>query len=811
MKKGTVTGLIAMIAYFCLGMMTTPSFGATTTLNDDFNGNSLDTTKWSSSSLFSGTTDPSIGVFDSSQQLQIGPLYPNLSGSHYNGIVSVNRYDLTGASASIQLVQGPSSSTAADAMFTVGSDVNNFYRIYLEAGTLVVQRKAAGVKAVLLSITYDPVNHSFWRIRHDSASGSALFETAANNGGLPGTWTQRYSEVWNSLIPVTSVLLELKAGTWQAESGNPGTVVFDNFSMGSGTVIVPPPPPPNETVLLADDFNSASLNQANWSTGPLFSGLTDGTILATDANQQLQIGPLYQYTSGSHYNGVTSNNTYDFTGAYCYVQIVRAGPANTNADSMLTIGNSGSYYYRFYVSNGRLNALKMVGGTKTTLASTSYDATNHSFLRIRHDATGASVVFETAPSSGGAPGTWTQRYSEPWNSNIILSNTRFEIKAGTWQSESTLPGTITFDNFRAAKPASITQPPQTPQVSISASTLSGNAPLAVTFSANASSANGSIVSYNWDFGDGHTSSSQSPSNTYQSAGQYSAVVNVIDNVGATASASIAISVSSPPPPPTGSTIKWLTWNIQFNEGTDNVVSLDRIATYIAKYTPDVVTMCQFNKLSDSGVNQVNQIVTMLQQKTGITYTPLFSPKYPGGNEGNLIISRFAVVSTSSLYLSANRSIVEMTVVVNGRTVHLFGTHLDDATQANRLLEISQIQAYVNSFGGNNIIAGDFNASPDQVEIKTMATWAYSAWAQSMSAGTAAAYPDNPVNTMTRTRRGQLDHIFYTQASPNLTLLSAQIPDVRDLGHTPAQYIGTSDDLGVRPSDHNLVIATFRVN
>src|SRR5262249_32263462 len=109
------------------------------------------------------------------------------------------------------------------------------------------------------------------------------------------------------------------------------------------------------------------------------------------------------------------------------------------------------------------------------------------------------------------------------------------------------------------------------------------------------------------------------------------------------------------------------------------------------------------------------------------------------------------------------------------------------------------------------IAGDFNASPDQAEIQTMMTWAYDCWAQSFGAGTASAYPDNPVNAMTRTRRGQLDHVFYTHGSPNLTLLSSQIPDVRDLTHTPVELIGTTDDLGVRPSDHNLVIATFRVN
>jgi hypothetical protein len=28
----------------------------------------------------------------------------------------------------------------------------------------------------------------------------------------------------------------------------------------------------------------------------------------------------------------------------------------------------------------------------------------------------------------------------------------FELKAGTWQPESVAPGTVVFDNFRAARP-----------------------------------------------------------------------------------------------------------------------------------------------------------------------------------------------------------------------------------------------------------------------------------------------------------------------------------------------------------------------
>jgi hypothetical protein len=59
--------------------------------------------------------------------------------------------------------------------------------------------------------------------------GRVVFETAPNNAGVPGTWVQRYSEVWHRSISRAAINFELKAGTWQAEANAPGRVIFDNF------------------------------------------------------------------------------------------------------------------------------------------------------------------------------------------------------------------------------------------------------------------------------------------------------------------------------------------------------------------------------------------------------------------------------------------------------------------------------------------------------------------------------------------------------------------------------------------------------
>jgi hypothetical protein len=51
------------------------------------------------------------------------------------------------------------------------------------------------------------------------------------------------------------------------------------------------------------------------------------------------------------------------------------------------------------------------------------------------------------------PGSWVIRHGEAWAQVAVpLSAIIFEIKAGTWQSESVAPGSVVIDNFKAAKP-----------------------------------------------------------------------------------------------------------------------------------------------------------------------------------------------------------------------------------------------------------------------------------------------------------------------------------------------------------------------
>ncbi len=72
------------------------------------------------------------------------------------------------------------------------------------------------------------------------------------------------------------------------------------------------------------------------------------------------------------------------------------------------------------------------------------------------------------------------------------------------------------------------------------------ADLQVTFNDTSSDTDGSVVSWNWDFGDGGNSSAQNPVHTYTADGSYTVTLTVTDNGGDSDSTSQLVTVSSPP-------------------------------------------------------------------------------------------------------------------------------------------------------------------------------------------------------------------------------------------------------------------------
>ena len=82
-----------------------------------------------------------------------------------------------------------------------------------------------------------------------------------------------------------------------------------------------------------------------------------------------------------------------------------------------------------------------------------------------------------------------------------------------------------------------------PVAGASASPESGTAPFDVVFTGTGSDSDGTVVSYEWTFGDGASSTSQNPTHIYNSPGTYTATLTVTDDDGATGSDSVVITVT----------------------------------------------------------------------------------------------------------------------------------------------------------------------------------------------------------------------------------------------------------------------------
>jgi PKD repeat protein len=128
--------------------------------------------------------------------------------------------------------------------------------------------------------------------------------------------------------------------------------------------------------------------------------------------------------------------------------------------------------------------------------------------------------------------------------NYRLLPTSLYVHAGTDGADIG----VNFDALQAAigGQANGNQPPQ---VSITATPVSGAAPLNVIFTSNASDPDGSIVGYNWNFGDGQSASGPATSHLYQSAGTFTAQLTVTDNGGASVMASVVVTVTTSANPP----------------------------------------------------------------------------------------------------------------------------------------------------------------------------------------------------------------------------------------------------------------------
>ena len=256
--------------------------------------------------------------------------------------------------------------------------------------------------------------------------------------------------------------------------------------------------------------------------------------------------------------------------------------------------------------------------------------------------------------------------------------------------------------------------------------------------------------------------------------------------------------TSPPPPPpsTGTTLRVMQWNIHKTKGSDGRCNPDGIATFIAKHNPDVVSLNEVNFFSGVcawSFDMSEKLESLLQQKTGVNwYRQSVVGEGGSSGTGNVLLSRHAPTSSGSTHLSYDRGVAQMSIVVNGRTINLFSTHVEYFTSWWRPIQIKQAVAWMRGFSEARIMLGDFNTWPNTSDYSIIGTPYQDAWTAAQNAGTATAYNGSGVTHGS----SRFDYIFHSRVS----VLSLQRVDV------PKALVN-----GIYLSDHAPVIAVYRVN
>jgi PKD repeat protein len=149
----------------------------------------------------------------------------------------------------------------------------------------------------------------------------------------------------------------------------------------------------------------------------------------------------------------------------------------------------------------------------------------------------------TAPgvdTAGSAVTRWNWNFGDG-NTSAAQSPSNTYLASGVYY-----PSLIAIDS-NGTTVVSYSQPIASPTIAFTANPTSGPAPLAVQFgAASVDSMGAAVTTWNWNFGDGSTSTAQNPSHTYNTAGTFSpSLVSTNANGLAIPGSGPSITVSSP--------------------------------------------------------------------------------------------------------------------------------------------------------------------------------------------------------------------------------------------------------------------------
>jgi len=239
--------------------------------------------------------------------------------------------------------------------------------------------------------------------------------------------------------------------------------------------------------------------------------------------------------------------------------------------------------------------------------------------------------------------------------------------------------------------------------------------------------------------------------------------------------SAASSPASPDGATAGGHLRLLTWNVhQGYSAAKKHVNKEQM-DFVASFQPDVVA---FQELAEWDNDMPGMYQDGLTKRTGRPWTMHYEADVPDSprskRQGSGLATWLPIDQEQSSHVGdasqpdnsvRNRAVIRLRVSVDGQPVEIATTHLDHLDTANRRTQIDQVQSLLGGAGRFRIIAGDFNADPDDQQT-------FGAWQQEYA--DAWRSPANPlrgdpgytVALRTQTKApGRIDYQWYTGVEP----------------------------------------------
>ncbi|MCF7889760.1 PKD domain-containing protein [Candidatus Bipolaricaulota bacterium] len=223
------------------------------------------------------------------------------------------------------------------------------------------------------------------------------------------------------------------------------------------------------------------------------------------------------FDDGSTGTGETVNHTFDSAGDYTVeLTVTDDGGATNDTTKNISVTSSNQAPTASFSANPTSGEAPL----EVTFDASSAEDSDGTITSYEWD-------FDDGSTGSGVSGTYTFTSSGTYNVQLTVTDN----DGGTDSTSETISVS--------------SEPNQPPSSSFTASPTSGEAPLEVSFDASgANDPDGSIDSYNWDFGDGTTGSGVTVNHTYDSSGSYTVQLTVTDDEGSNDTASETIDVST---------------------------------------------------------------------------------------------------------------------------------------------------------------------------------------------------------------------------------------------------------------------------